>query len=207
MYFSGKDGFWQVTDAFLRHLALIWFNCESTNTLAILCLPSIPFDECIVVTTTNTDATTNSWCYELVLYHFFGDAHTFTQVCGIRHRKFTIGSPWSGTLQSWKIMIGVKGKGILILLSSEFNRNVNGISAEKYNPQILNRFKTDKSFLSNLSLTSAEKQKPKSTPCAWCKCLLRAIDGAAVWNSLSKLRYFQPAAPSPSRVFASITRR
>ena len=52
----------------------------------------------------------------------------------------------------------------------------------------------------NICLRSVEKQKPKSTPCAWCKCLLWAIDTAAIWNSLSKLRYFQPAAPSPSRV-------
>ena len=101
MYFSGKDRFWQVTDAFLRHLALIWFNWESTNFLTIPCLRSIPLDECIVIITSNIDTTTTSWCYELVLYHFFGDAHTFTQVYGIRHGKITKGSPWSGTLQSW----------------------------------------------------------------------------------------------------------
>ena len=50
------------------------------------------------------------------------------------------------------------------------------------------------------ALYQQEKQKTKSTPCDWCKCLLWAIDGVAVWNSLSELRYFQPAAPSPSLV-------
>ena len=32
------------------------------------------------------------------------------------------------------------------------------------------------------------------------KCLLRAIDAASGWKSLSKLRYFQPATSSPFRV-------
>ena len=37
--------------------------------------------------------------------------------------------------------------------------------------QILN-----KKHLYNICLRSVEKQKPPSTPCAWCKCLLRAIE-------------------------------
>ena len=39
--------------------------------------------------------------------------------------------------------------------------------------------------------------KNQDKPLALDASLIRAIDGAAVWKSLSKLRYFQPAIPSP----------
>ena len=39
--------------------------------------------------------------------------------------------------------------------------------------------------------------KNLNPPLALDASLLRDLDGAAVWKSLSKLRYFQPAAPSP----------
>ena len=39
--------------------------------------------------------------------------------------------------------------------------------------------------------------KNQDKPLALDASLLRDLDGAAVWKSLSELRYFQPAAPSP----------
>ena len=39
---------------------------------------------------------------------------------------------------------------------------------------IIHRCQTD--LKQNIRITSVEKQKPKSTPCAWCKCLLRSIE-------------------------------
>ena len=41
--------------------------------------------------------------------------------------------------------------------------------------------------------------KNQDKPLALDASLLRDLDGAAVWKSLSKLRDFQPAAPSPYR--------
>ena len=45
-----------------------------------------------------------------------------------------------------------------------------------------------------------ERQKPEKPLVVDAKCLLRAIDAASGWKSLSKLRYFQPATPSPFQV-------
>ena len=53
----------------------------------------------------------------------------------------------------------------------------------------------------------AIRQQPNKPLALDARCLLRAIDVAAARKSLSKLRYFQPAPPSPFRVLASIARR
>ena len=45
-----------------------------------------------------------------------------------------------------------------------------------------------------------KRQKHKEPLVVDAKCLLRAIDAASGWKSLSKLRYFQPATPSPFQV-------
>ena len=45
-----------------------------------------------------------------------------------------------------------------------------------------------------------ERQKPEKPLVVDAKCLLRAIDAASGWKSLSTLRYFQPATPSPFQV-------
>ena len=57
------------------------------------------------------------------------------------------------------------------------------------------------------SCACRRRQKHKKPLVLDAICLLRAIDAAAVWKSLSKLRYLLPAASSPWQGFASITRR
>ena len=61
---------------------------------------------------------------------------------------------------------------------------------------IKNKDKVVCDFSTDIICGSKDSQKP-SPPLALDASLLRALDGAAVWKSLSKLRYFRPAAPSP----------
>ena len=56
-------------------------------------------------------------------------------------------------------------------------------------------------------VTSVIRQKHNKPLAVDARCLLRAIDAAAARKSLSKLRHFQPAPPSPLQGLASIARR